>query len=349
PATTLSTFTIGFTEKSFDESAQSQRVADHFGTRHFVKIADQASCDQVLQALRVTDEPFADSSILPMCLLTSFAREHVTVCLSGDGADELFGGYETYAADTLCRAVSFLPQGGFSVLGLLLRRFWPISYAKVSFDYKLKQFIDGCSLGDPLKAHLFWRGIFTPAQIHDLLVDPDAPTDKELDAFCYAQPFAKKVEKASYLDQVMYFDQKIYMPDDILTKVDRAAMAHSLEVRAPFLDHRIVEFAAGLPVSWKVQGMQKKRFLRATQQGTVPDKSLNQKKQGFGAPVSLWLRSILRDCARDVTSSRELLPWFRQETILRFWKEHEEGCEDHGLRLFGLLCLGLWMDRMRSL
>ncbi|MDR2412293.1 MAG: asparagine synthase (glutamine-hydrolyzing) [Holosporales bacterium] len=349
PQTPLSTFSIGFSEKSFDESAQSRFVAQHFQTQHFEKIASLMSLEDILHALRIPDEPFADSSLLPMSLLAAFARTQVTVCLSGDGADELFGGYETYVADSLFQRLSCcLPKRGFSVLGALLRRFWPVSYTKVSFDYKLRQFVEGCALGSPSQAHMFWRCIFTPTQIHALLVDPDAAADKDLDAFCYIHPFAEKVAQASYLDQAMYLDQKVWLPDDILTKVDRTTMAYSLEVRAPFLDHRIVEFAAGLPVSWKVRGMKKKLFLKNAQRGLVPDRSLYQKKKGFSAPVSLWLKGVLRDCAQDITRSSRLLPWFRQGTIQRLWQEHETGHADHGLRLFGLLCLGLWMERFQE-
>ncbi|MDR0407008.1 MAG: asparagine synthase (glutamine-hydrolyzing) [Holosporales bacterium] len=349
PSSSLSTFSIGFSEKSFDESEQSKRVSRHFKTHHFTKIADISSMNTILKALNVTDEPFADSSIIPMHLLTQFAREHVTVCLSGDGADELFGGYETYIADKLFKsASSFFPRAGFSMIGSFLRRFWPVSYTKVSFDYKIKQFIEGCALRSLPKAHMFWRGIFNPDQIRTLLSDPEAASDKELDAFCYVYPFVKQVASAHYLDQAMYLDQKIWMPDDILVKVDRSAMAHSLEVRAPFLDHRIVEFAASLPVSWKIHRMQKKYFLKTSQRGIVPNSSLDQKKQGFSAPVSLWLKGLLRECARDVTSSVTLLPWFKPQAVQRLWQEHEEGRADHGLRLFGLLCLGLWMNRVKE-
>jgi asparagine synthase (glutamine-hydrolysing) len=349
PESPLSTFSIGFEEKSFDESAQSRAVAEHFRTGHFTDRANMMSLDSILQALRTPDEPFADSSILPMCLLSQFARTHVTVCLSGDGADELFGGYETYVADLLFRKISpILQRSWFVGLGKALKRLWPVSYSKVSFDYKLKQFIGGCALEGLPRAHMFWRGIFDPSQIRALLLDPEAASDRDLDAFCYVRPFAEQVASASDLDQAMYLDQKIWLPDDILTKVDRSAMAHSLEVRAPFLDHRMVEFAASLPDAWKVRGTKKKCFLKETQRGIVPDRSLDQKKQGFSAPVSLWLKGVLKDCAHDVTNSSKLLPWFRRETVRRFWEEHEAGSTDHGLRLFGVLCLGLWMERLQG-
>jgi asparagine synthase (glutamine-hydrolysing) len=339
----IRTFTMGFGEASYDEMPGARATATHLGTEHTERLADQDIARSVPAVVRAVDEPFADTSIVPTYHLSGFARQHVTVCLSGDGSDEIFAGYATYAADRLRHLTSWLPGPMTRGLLQLFDRLLPVSFDKVSFDYRLRQFLRGHGLPAD-RAHVSWRLINDDGAKRRLLhPDWDRPA-LVADPFDSFRAHFDEVADCHYLDQAMYVDAKTWLVDDILVKVDQASMAHGLEVRPPFLDHRLVEFAAALPVEWKFQHWRQKHLLKASQRRHLPAAILDRRKQGFNAPVSHWLNGTLEEIGRSATRSPAMEAWFDLRAIDALWAAHRARKRDHGLPLFGLTCLGLWMD-----
>lgn len=327
------TFSIGFSEKSYNELPSSSKVAAFLSIPHYTKIISPKLSEVLPKIVNAFDEPFSDTSMIPTYFLSAFSRQFIKVSLSGDGGDELFGGYATYQADRYHNYLQCLPD-------FLKRRFtkWahylPTSLNKVSMDYKLKQFFHGLLL-DAQSAHLSWRTIFNMQQKEMLVTDKTwvNKTNGDLNFF-------KPVSNCHYLDQAMYVDIKTWLVDDVLVKVDQTSMAHSLEVRAPFLDHRLVEFAASLPISFK----KNKYVLKKSMAEKVPRFVLTQRKKGFNCPVSPWLKNELFSFAYDITTSQVFDDFLKKEVIERLWLEHQNGVCDNGYRLFNLLCLGLWLQ-----
>lgn len=335
------TFSIGFVEKGYSELEQSREVAALLGTDHHTQIVKGDLVNMLDKILKTTDEPFADSSIIPTYFLSKFARESVTVALSGDGGDELFGGYETYLADKLFLMAEKTPMI-FRRGAHKLSHFLPTSFNKISFDYKVKQFFKG-SLLNFQEAHLSWRQIFDQQEIEGLT----GKAFKQWTPYGAAQKFYEDVRACDPLDQAMYVDMKTWLVDDILVKVDRASMAHSLEVRAPFLDHRVVEFAASLPVSFKLRGFEKKYLLKKMMHPALPKSILYQKKKGFNAPLSLWFKNELESYGYDITTSRFLEPFLDLDSIKGLWNDHRTQKKDNGFKLFGVLAFSLWLQEYR--
>ena len=274
-------------------------------------------------------------------------REHVTVALSGDGSDEIFAGYVTNAADRLHAYGQHIPQSLLKIMQWLTHKILPVTFDKVSFDYKLKQFMKGAALDFP-QAHFSWRQIFDDSEKRSLLNADYGQNISNLDSFASVQNYYNDVQDCHILDQAAYVDFKTWLVDDILVKVDRMSMAHSLETRAPFLDHRLVEFAAQLPVHFKMKGWIKKHILKKAMHSVLPQQTLQQKKKGFNAPVSWWLAGSMRDFAFEVTSSSLMQEWFSRAFIDKLWYEHRQKHADHGLKLFSLTCLGLWLDHAQA-
>lgn len=335
------TFSMGFQEDTYDELPEARLVAGHLGTSHHEATAGAPSADDIVQICAAMDEPIADTSFIPMWRLAQFARRQVTVCLSGDGADEAFGGYETYVADRLHHLVTALPPGLARTLPLIAELL-PVRFSKVSFDYKARQFATGCQY-DSDRAHYHWREIFSARERHDLLRPEWRNAGR--DTSSAFQGFSAELADCHYLDRAFYVDLKTWLADDILTKVDRSTMAHSLEARAPYLDHRILEFAASLPAKFKVGWRRKKIVLKNSQQRRLPASVIERKKAGFNAPVSHWLADRLARFGRDVTASSRLAEWIEPRRVEDLWAEHRNRVRDNGYRLFTLICLGLWLER----
>lgn len=335
----IHSFSIGFKERSYSEVEKSKQVAAALGINHHTHYVDADIVDVFPKIIHAMDEPFADSSMIPMYFLAEFARQKITVALSGDGCDELFLGYETYAADKLHRLMgAVLPKTVRGFLEMVARRFIPTSFNKVSLDYKIKQFLKQGG-HDARRAHYGWRVVFDDVHKGALLHDPVSS-----DPYETFEGFYNEVKECDFLDQASYVDTKTWLVDDILTKVDRSTMAHSLEARAPFLDHRIVELAARMPVDLKMKGWKKKYIVKRSQEAYLDSNILYQKKRGFNSPVSHWFQKELYSYGYDVTTSKKLCDFMRKDAIERLWKEHKAGEIDHGLRLLNLVSLAVWLD-----
>jgi asparagine synthase (glutamine-hydrolysing) len=270
------------------------------------------------------------------------SREQVTVALSGEGADELFAGYLTYRADLWNQRVRVLP----TPIRKLLKSWaglWPVSDEKISFEYKLKRFLQG-SLLSPDEAHCYWNGTFSKLQKKEIFRAANGMGD------VFGQ-IPEPTERSGWLNRHLWYDQSFYLPDDILYKVDRMSMAHSLEVRPPFLDHRIVEFAASLPEMYKITGTKQKVILRELMRSKLPIEVLARKKEGLDIPTHEWLRGPLRSLLMDTLTSRALeqAEVFYPSAIFGIICDHLSRRANFGFQLWGLLTLFLWMRRWNIL
>ncbi|HUS06481.1 MAG TPA: asparagine synthase (glutamine-hydrolyzing), partial [Bryobacteraceae bacterium] len=282
---TLKTFSVSFLGRKFDESAYFRQIAERYGTDHheFDLNPDVEIQDAIQQMPFYSDEPSSDAGALPVWFLSRMCRREVTVALSGEGADELFGGYNTYLGDGYARLLRVVPAA-LRRAGLRLMHRWPASDDKISLEFKIKRMLAG-SLLSPGEAHFFWNGTSSEAERRQLMTAaafletgmPDAGTNG-----------------AGYLNRFLLLDQQNYLPDDILYKCDRMSMAHSLEVRPPFLDHRIVEFATRLPEGLKINGSSLKYILRELMKDKLPPSILTRKKEGFDIPAHDWCRGVLK-------------------------------------------------------
>lgn len=338
----LKTFSVSFAGRRFDESRYFRRVAEVYGTDHHeVEVNPELDLAGAIDEISYySDEPSADAGALPVWFLARMSRQHVTVALSGEGADELFGGYYTYLADRYVRALQRMPVAARRA-GAALLRFWPASDEKISLGYKLKRFLRG-SLLSAEQAHLFWNGTFSEAEKREFFA---AAANGRLDALFAAVPERGR----GYLNRFLAFDQLNYLPDDILYKCDRMSMAHSLEVRVPFLDHRIVEFSASLPQNDKVRGSTLKFVLKELMRDKLPSEVLNRRKEGLDIPAHEWMRGPLQPLLLD-TLSREAVEatgLFRWNFLEKLIADHLARRIDVGYHLWGLMTLFLWMKRWK--
>jgi len=339
----LKTFSISFRGRSFDESPYFREVAERYGTDHHeFDLNPETELESAIQDFAYySDEPSADAGALPVWFLSRMSRQYVTVALSGEGADELFGGYETYQADRLARPLRLTPRWLRRWVHGALERYVPVSDEKIGLEYKLKRGIEGSWL-DPDEAHFFWNGTFSSEQLKAIRRGGGDNGLAEL---------ARRVAtgSAGVVERYMRVDQNYYLPDDILYKTDRMSMAHSLEVRPPMLDHRIVEFAARLPVRLKIRDWRQKYVLKELMRGKLPERVLNRKKAGFDIPTHDWFRRPLRRLLMDTLTPEAVKASgiFHEQAIEALIRDHMERRINVGYHLWGLLTLFLWMKRWK--
>jgi asparagine synthase (glutamine-hydrolysing) len=266
-------------------------------------------------------------------------KAHATVALSGEGADELFGGYLTHRASLLAKSARLVPS---PVLGLLSSalRWLPISDEKIGLDYKLRRFLEGCRFS-PARAHVYWNGTFSDAEKRLLVNMPLPPALHSTLAGLASRPD----DLASFL----WFDRRYFLPDDILNKVDRMSMAFSVEVRPPFLDHRIVEFAASLPADQLIRGSRQKLILRQLMRDKLPPAVIQGPKVGFDIPAHEWMRGPLRPMLLDVLAdaSSHYADLFNFPAIYGFVESHLNRRANLGYHLWGLMTLFQWMKKWK--
>ncbi len=330
------TFTIGFEERSFDERADARRVAERYGTEHH-ELLVRPEPELLLRALaEAFDEPFADSSALPTYLVSQLAAEHVKVALSGEGGDELFGGYYTYQADLMADRLAPLARAVRPLVEAL-----PSSSRKASLDYKAKRFVRAAHL-PPLERHHGWKEIFS-ADVRGELTGRRAAFDP---VDVYRARYAE-TSAAPQLARLQDVDFGVYLVDDLLVKTDRASMAHSLEARVPFLDPVVTNLAFALPTRLKVRGLTKKVLLRKAAEPLLPKEVVHGRKRGFSIPAAAWLRGELEPFARETLSPSTLQRqgFFQPEPVGRLLDEHVAGKQDWSRQLWGLLAFTLWYER----
>ena len=334
----LKTFSVSFQGRSFDESSYFREVSKAYATDHHeLDLAPDLDFASAIEKMAYfADEPSADAGALPVWYLSQMTRKSVTVALSGEGADELFGGYNTYLADQYAAMIRWTPRplrrAGLALAGLL-----PVSDDKISFEYKLKRFLAG-SLLDPVEAHMSWNGVCGAREKRALLGLENPPMPGALFG---------NLPDVGAVNRFIYLDHFLYLPEDILYKCDRMSMAHSLEVRPPFLDHRIAEFAASLPEDFKVRGSKLKFLLKELMRGKLPSSVLTRKKEGFDIPAHDWFRTRLKPLLLDTVTQRAVAEFglLRWDAVEGLMQAHFERKINAGYHLWGLLTLFLWAKR----
>lgn len=343
------TFTIGFREEGYDEAPYAKAVARHLGTEHTELYVSPQEAQAVIPLLpSLYDEPFADSSQIPTYLVSKLARSQVTVALSGDGGDELFGGYNRYFwAPKLWRRVAWMPPMARQGLSHMLQAGAPATWDKLfqllprsvrpaNAGLKVHKLAEVMTFSDTRAAYRNFLSQWPDPAL--LLAEPEPGVEWGA---------AWQACAPDFMDQMMAADAVAYLPDDIMVKVDRAAMGVSLETRAPFLDHRMFEFAWQLPQSAKVEGVRGKLLLRRLVGRYVPDSLMYRPKQGFGVPIDDWLRGPLRDWAEALLDERRLEKegWFNPKPIRKVWGEHLSGRRDWQYRLWVILMFQAWQEQ----
>jgi len=344
----VNSFSVSFPQRTFDEGEYAAYVARHFNTQHHVLTADDRTMrGALLTLIDHLDEPMADPAIIPTYLLSCFARQHIKVALSGEGADELFGGYPTYlgarTAEYYLRLPEFLRRQVFDRVRELL----PVTSDAVPKGLFLRRFLTHAEK-DPAVRHHSWFGMFSAEELEQLYTPQWAGAQPPISVIF--NPLFRVLEGARFdevLAEMLYLDFRMYLEDNLLVKVDRASMACSLEMRTPFLDHRLIEFAAGLPTNLKVRGFKGKYILKKAVEKWLPHKIVYRQKRGFTVPIASWLRSELRPLVAETLEEGKLKRQglFDTAYVQQMFQEHVAGKADHRKALWTLLCFQLWYDR----
>lgn len=338
----IKTFSMVFESKSCDESPYFREIARVYGTEHheFELNRDSEIVSAIEDFAFYSDEPGADAGALPVWFLSKMSRKYVTVALSGEGGDELFGGYLTYRADALARYLRAVPPPLREAALRAAHALMPASDEKIGFEYKLKRGIEG-SLLHPDEAHLFWNGAFSKSQKEEIL--PTLPFH-DLRRLSAELPSARRI---GFLNRYLMLDQRYYLQDNLLCKVDRMSMAHSLEVRPPLLDHRIVEFAARLPERLKIDGARQKVILKSLMRDKLPPSVLSRKKAGLDIPAHEWFRGPLLPLFGEALNERAVrdTKLFDHAAIRKLLGDHTERRINAGYQLWALLTLFLWLRK----
>jgi asparagine synthase (glutamine-hydrolysing) len=341
----IQTFTIGFPVKEYDESPYARRVAAYVGTDHHELQVTPDAASILPRLVWNYDEPFADSSAIPTWYLSEMTRRHVTVSLSGDGGDELFAGYPRYKALWFS---TLLDRSG-PLHAVLATRFWqrlPGGVTQKSLVRRMKRF--NANLSIPLhRRYLDWLVIFNESRRAALYTDEFLEQLPDVDPFHLLESAWHRSGQRDPVTSASLSDLITYLPCDLMTKVDIASMAHSLEVRAPFLDVNVVEFAAALPLSLKFRRTRGKYLLRKAFGPLLPAEIWTRRKMGFGVPLDYWFRNELRELTRNTLLDPEARchRYFRRETIEGLFHEHTQRLFDHAPRLWSLMFFELWLRR----
>jgi asparagine synthase (glutamine-hydrolysing) len=345
PSREINTFSIGFKEKSYDESPYARLVAQSLGTNHHEEILSATQAGELLpQIVSQFDEPIADPSIVPTYLLSEVTRRRVTVALGGDGGDELFGGYEYFPAFQLAEHYLRIPKAFRESYLEPLARFLPISTGYVSPRHVVSKFLSGIHAPQWLRAQI-WVGAVSPDLQEALWRAPMHNALQVENLYAESRALYRGFLAQEPISRVFYLFARQYLLDYILVKVDRCSMMHSLEVRAPFLDTALMEFVYRLPYYMKIRYGKRKYLLKKAFRDLLPREILTRKKRGFLIPTALWLKGLLRPLVEELLGE----PWLRQqglfkpEVVRRLLNEHESGVTDHRKELWTLLILQLWL------
>ncbi len=340
------TATIGFHEDAFDESQYGRQVARHLGTDHYERVVTPDKIQSIEKLVWHYDEPFSDSSALPTYFVSQVAREKVTVCLSGDGGDENFGGYRRYYFDYQENKLR-------SVLPLAVRKafFGPLGRVYPKLDWaprflRAKSTLQSLAC-DPVEGYFETMSTF---RSHDKRMILSEELKSRLRDYQTLDVFRLHYNRAGTTDplsRIQYLDIKTYLTDDILVKVDRASMANSLEVRCPLLDHKVMELVASMPSALKLKGHSGKYLFKKAMESKLPNEIIHRTKMGFGVPLASWFRNGIRDYARQQLIERHD-PYLSSRTVRQIWDQHQSGVRDRSSQLWNILMFRLWLSRFHG-
>lgn len=339
----IKTFSIGFPVREYDETDYARQVARHLGTDHREFQVNPDGVEILPKLVWHYDEPFADSSAIPTWYVSQLTREHVTVSLTGDGGDELFAGYPRYQAVAFGQWLDrFAPLRG--LLGAGIWQAVPSSARQKSKVRQFKRFSE-CLRLPPGRRYLDWISTFGTNRRALLYTDEFLATLSDNDPYQFLQATLGRYANRDPVTAISLTDLQTYLPCDLMTKVDIASMAHSLECRQPFLDYRVVELAASFPIEWKLRRGRSKLILKRTFEEMLPARIWNRKKMGFGVPLDHWFRHELREMTHDLLlgESARQRGIFRQTAVAELIRQHEQSVFDHAQRLWALLFLECWM------
>ncbi len=339
----VQTFSIGFSDPDFDETVFAEKQSEYAGTNHRSQIVNPSTLDVLPKLARHFGEPFADSSAIPTYYLSNFAAEEVKVALSGDGGDECFGGYNRYRAMKFLQSLRFLSRSTLAseliswITDLLPTPEQRLGTSRVAV--RLLQLLPF----DPVQQYLRISGLFSPEEARSIIKNKHHSVPDDL----VSHLFEERMEEGPFPSEsggAANVDLHLYLPGDLLTKVDITSMAHSLEVRSPFLDPNILSFSARLPMSENLTMFQSKMFLKQAMTNDLHPDIRNRSKQGFGVPIGSWLRKKEgEDWLRELTrASSGTAKYFNHEQIVRMVREHRNGAKNHRDRLWLLLMFELW-------
>jgi asparagine synthase (glutamine-hydrolysing) len=341
----IKSFSIGFDEQSFNELPHAQKVAKHCHTDHQEMIVRPDALTILPTLVRHYGEPYADSSAVATFHVAHLTRQHVTVALSGDGGDECFAGYERYLGDHLADRYQLIPHSLRAGVIEPCARLIPAWLPPGNRLGRTKRFLQAASQRFD-RRYLYWVSYFTPDAKRILYTNEFITQLNQHDSTAWLMERLEALRRTglSPIDSLLAADVGSYLPEDLLVKMDVATMANSLEARSPFLDHKVMEFAARLPIDFKLRGMTLKYLLRKVARPLLPPGLLDRPKMGFGVPVGSWMRNELRSLIHDALLSTRALNrgYFRADSVRRLVREHTEGIRDHASRLWALLWLELW-------
>ncbi len=339
----VKTFSIGFEEEDFSELSYARIIARLFGTDHHEFVVKPQIVDILPKLIWQYDEPCADSSTILVYYIAQETRKYVTVALSGDGGDESFAGYERYRAHKIASYYEKLPRFLREKIVTKALSHFPEPAKRKSLLRRLKHFSQAISLS-PEERNIYWHSYFNKEEKNRLYSQEMKERVKNINSSDYLLEVYKKSDGKDFLDQTLFVDLMTYLPENILVKMDIATMAHSLEARSPFLDHKLMEFNATIPSNLKLKGLTSKYILKKALRGLLPVKILKRGKMGFGVPIGKWFRKELKDYLKEILLDKRSLSreYFKRKRIEELVAEHVSGRIDHGYRLWTLLNLELW-------
>ena len=340
----MSAHNILFKEEKFNESVDAKIIADYLNVNlnHYEIPIDDDLTNEFPKIIDAMDQPMSDTSFLSTYYLSKYSKKKSKVVLSGDGADELFAGYDTYIADIYRK---FFPQINLksNLLKELPNKLFKTNLGKVGIEYKINKFVNGLHFKDH-HSHILWREIFSHEEKKKLFnkFDKDLINHNFLD---YIDRQIQKVKNLHYLDQYMYIDFKTWLPNDILYKVDRSTMFNSQESRLPFLDSKLVEYVCSLPIKYKINIFERKKILRQIIKSSLPKSLLKKKKSGFNTPIGLWLinNKKFKDMAHDLLSTYFMKNLFNYDELINIWDSHQNMKIDQTYKIFNLISLSQWV------
>lgn len=337
----LRTFTIGYPDKTFSELEYAKIVSDHFQTEHHVLMIDSVSQADIEKALWHLDEPMTDLSTVPLYLICRKAREHVTVCLSGEGGDESFAGYDRFKASKASRLYRLIPGAiRRNIISRLLDRL-PDQAQKKGLVNVAKRYVQGADLPEDGR-HLRWQ-YFLPTGMAGALFSADFQQHAVFDPFRRIRKYDARCDALDRVNREIYLDMRFMMTESVLMKVDRMSMANSLEIRVPLLDQAYVEFAASLPGDWKLRGYETKAIFRSALEGILPDSIVHRGKQGYSLPVKNLLRGQLKDYMIGLLNESPIIrECFNTGTVDRLVREHLAMTHNHNHILWALVNVANW-------
>jgi asparagine synthase (glutamine-hydrolysing) len=350
----LQSFSMYFNEKSYDESSYIKKITDKFALNHHAEYLSPKDMLSIFDELGgIMDEPMADPSIVPTYFLSKMTSKKVKTVLGGDGADELFAGYPTYTANKLIQIYNIVPYEIRTALTnftkSLIGNVIPVSNKNIALDFKLKQFFRGANVASEVR-FFRWMGGFIESEKNSILTDSFKKMASGSFPYEDINRLLSRVNILNETDRLLYLSQKLYLTDDILVKTDRASMQNSLEIRAPFLNHNIVEFAAKLPARFKLRGLTTKYILKQLALKYIPSEIVNRPKKGFGIPITEWLKKDLKEPMLDLLSkeSIESTGILDYQGVKSLIDGHLNGSANNRKLIWSLLSFQLWNQEFKA-